>query len=221
MQLTITDVWKMFCELVENYPTQTSDYLQPQTFAVMREPANVGGDFAKDYKYYYEATNRDLFYSRAWQSASFPKNIIKAEFPAVVAFNNSLDAVIDQLPLYTIDVYIADIEHSNATDVRKWEQIDEDIETILLSLIKELKSYVFATTNIDTTGSWYAINKLEALKAATVITSYTIEGYMSTKLKTRTLQLERGYKQGKNSLQTIGTTIQIQGCNTNLQTYSY
>jgi hypothetical protein len=208
MKIDRLDIIKMLSDVAKRYPSNAL-----KTYAHLKYADEMGDTSLNKTKNYAEVANEGIFYSKEWNDISNSANKIPFGFPSLVSFSNDFNNSNKQI-MYSFELYVCEL--LEVTDTEVWETKTKRIEKLLRSALKELiNSYVFATTNLDVTGSWYSKNVLDAALSNGDITSFAVDGYMKERIKNwNSFTFKVGYAQTPKNLITVGTTLDVLGCYT-------
>jgi hypothetical protein len=122
------------------------------------------------------------------------------EFPALISFSNTMRTANNFNPIYSVEIYTVEIDESK---VKAWEIQMTDLDSYLVLVLRELQKYVYVQ-DIPAAG-WYHLEDAELLGGR-------INGWLRERIKTRQINITRGYEQTPKRLLTVGTAIEIEGC---------
>ena len=224
LRLNINDVQKIFYKLVEDYPTQSKDYLRPQTFAAIRYREELFDAGINKTKIYQTVTdNRGLYYNRKWIGQSNNINDMRFDFPLCFLLQNENQGGSHERPVFSFLFGLMDLRQRSSTDDTRVNEIKQnDIELIASSIIGESLNFVFAIKDGASEYEWISEDELKALKAADTITGYTIRAWFRTALKNQNNISYRRFEEENKGKKLFGClcNLTIQG-DLNTVNYSY
>jgi len=139
--MTILDVYKIFKEIVKQYPQQAETYKRLQGFFVLNDNAQINTANLGKSKIYAESENLDVFYNRRWETDSYNVNDISFDFPVLVAFQNEFQSLDLNRQNYKLELYaIGKYELIEENVV--WERTDVVYENQLLNVLKQFEGFV-------------------------------------------------------------------------------
>jgi hypothetical protein len=139
--MTILDVYKIFKEIVKQYPQQSETYKRLQGFFVLNDNAQINTANLGKSKIYAESENLDVFYNRRWETDSYNVNDISFDFPVLVAFQNEFQSLDLNRQNYKLELYaIGKYELIEENVV--WERTDVVYENQLLNVLKQFEGFV-------------------------------------------------------------------------------
>jgi hypothetical protein len=139
--MTILDVYKIFKEIVKQYPQQAETYKRLQGFFVLNDNAQINTANLGKSKIYAESANLDVFYNRRWETDSYNVNDISFDFPVLVAFQNEFQSLDLNRQNYKLELYaIGKYELIEENVV--WERTDVVYENQLLNVLKQFEGFV-------------------------------------------------------------------------------
>lgn len=201
MSLDLKDIYKILSDVTE----RNNDTLQ--TFAALKFTEQFNDVALGKGAFYENGTNDGLFYSKAWNDAGNPTNKTKIDYPALIAFSNTTRTGVNFNPLYNVELYTCNLD---TKDVKAWELLMNDLDRYLITIVRELQKYVYITS--DQTSGWYHLDLVNTNEGDGTWTNVVRDGWLKERLKSRTLNLRRGYSETPKNLLTVGTSIEIQGC---------
>jgi hypothetical protein len=139
--MTILDVYKIFKEIVKQYPQQAETYKRLQGFFVLNDNAQINTANLGKSKIYAESENLDVFYNRRWETDLYNVNDISFDFPVLVAFQNEFQSLDLNRQNYKLELYaIGKYELIEENVV--WERTDVVYENQLLNVLKQFEGFV-------------------------------------------------------------------------------
>jgi len=201
MRLDLKDIYKILSDVTE----RNNDKLK--TFAALKFTAEFEAVAMGKGTFYRNGTNDGLFYSKAWQDDSYNTNKVSINYPALIAFSNTATVGLDFSPNYSIELYTVNL---NEKVVKSWELLMNDLDSYLVTILRELQKYVYITSN-EVTG-WYHVDEVDSNENNGTWTNILRDGWLRERLKTRQINITRGYAETPKDLLTVGTVINIQGC---------
>ena len=201
MTLDLVDIYKILANLTERLNTDL------KTFAALKFTEEFNDVAMNKGSYYRNGTNDGIFYSKAWQDDSYNVNKVSIDYPALIAFQNTMSVGNSFNPLYSVDLYTVALDVKN---LKSWELLMNDLDSYLVTVLRELQKYVYITSN-EVTG-WYHVDLVDTNEGNGTWTNVSRDGWMRERLKSRQFTINRGYAETPKNLLTVGCTIQIQGC---------
>jgi len=169
-------IQNIFYNLVKDYPSQSNDYNQPQTFAAIRYREQIHNASLDKTKIYNTiAANNGLFYSRTWDNASNNINDISFDFPLVFLLQQASQTSDHKRPVYRFLFGVMDLKNRDSSiDSRVDEVKINDLEVILSSVLNEALEYVYVDHNNNSNYVWRSKNNTS---------SEDIRSYLRTAIK--------------------------------------
>ncbi len=201
MTLNLTDIYKILADVTERNNTLL------KTFAALRFTEEFNDVALGKGAFYRNGTNDGIFYSKAWADDSYNVNKTSIEYPALIAFSNTASVGVAFSPNYTLELYTVNL---NAKNVKSWELLMTDLDSYMVTILRELQKYVYITSN-ETTG-WYHSDLVDTNENDNTWTNIVRDGWFKERLKSRNINFTRGYTETPKDLLTVGVVLQIQGC---------
>ena len=201
MTLNLTDIYKICANVVE----RNNDKLK--TFAALKFVEQFNDVALNKSIFYQNEDNVGVFYSKAWKDLNYPTNKTPFDYPALIAFQNTATVGVNFNPLYALELYTVRLDYDSS---KAWEVLMTELDSYLVLVLRELQKYVYISSN-EVTG-WYHVDEVNSKEEAGTWTDIVRDGWLKERLKSRQVQLTRGYSETPKNLLTVGTEITIQGC---------
>lgn len=191
--MTIEDLFKALRDSVKYAVAVNGDKLTAlQTFAVINSPEDVNSDtLLKSVRH----KDTVYFHSKRWALLNYDPNSLSFDYPILTAERLSFEPrnlfnIKDESQCWVIQLnaLYPDIEavEASAKSLGKHivrEQIPSLMATLLYSTIQYLSEVVFASTDVDVTGSLYHPEELTELQNASKITTYSIDDRLTNRFR--------------------------------------
>lgn len=215
------DVYRIFQEIVKNYPLQSPVYLRPDTFAALKyRDQFFDTAFGKTEIYQTIVANQGLFFSRIWEANNYDVNKIDYDFPLVFLLEMEDKASSYDRPTGNFILGVMDIdERDKSIDQRSDEVKRNDLDVMLRSIINESLNYVYASRD-NISFAWESENKIKAELSTDIIEYF--RGQFLTNFKNHNELQLKVFEEYEKSKKLIGVMCDVNiQLETELKTFDY